>query len=352
MRNVNVIIYGSYGYTGSLIVEQCKLKGLRVLLAGRNEQKLRGQSADSGYPYRCVSVEDHPALVKVLQEGDVVIHCGGPFAKTARAMASACIEAGTHYTDITGEFQVFEQLAGFDSLAKGSGIVVMPGTGFDVVPSDCMAVHLRNRLPSATHLELAFTMSKGGLSQGTAKTMVEGMGHGGMIRKNGLLTPVILGDDILEVDFGPFKKKCMCIPWGDISTAWRSTRIPNIQVYSGVSEKVIQSAKVSRWFNWLLRQNWLKAYLKKRIEQRPQGPRAEALENAKSYLWGRAYDHQGKQIEARLETPNGYTLTAKTSVIVAENLAAGNVRPGYATPAQYFGEELILKVEGTKLSFG
>ncbi len=102
-----------------------------------------------------------PALKNLLKKGAVVIHCGGPFQYTAKAMADACLETKTHYTDITGEHQVFELLAGYDQKGKAAGIMIMPGTGFDVVPSDCLALHLKNRLPSATHLQLAFTMSKG-----------------------------------------------------------------------------------------------------------------------------------------------------------------------------------------------
>lgn len=157
-----IVVYGSYGYTGRLIVQLCRQKKLNVLLAGRNEQSLKRQSEETGYPFQVVDASEYAKMVQLLTPAAMVIHCAGPFKHTAATMAQACLESQAHYTDITGEHQVFESLAGLDADAKEKGIMVMPGTGFDVVPSDCLALHLKNRLPSATHLQLAFTIQKAG----------------------------------------------------------------------------------------------------------------------------------------------------------------------------------------------
>lgn len=350
MRNYQIVIYGSYGYTGQLIVDECKAHNLEVLLSGRNESKLKAQSDQSGYRFETVDIDDHKALVTLLAKVSLVIHCGGPFQFTAKQMVNACLEAGTHYIDITGEIPVFEQLSEFDLKAKEQGIIIMPGTGFDVVPSDCLAVHLKNRLPDATHLQLAFAMSKGGVSRGTAKTMTEGLGYGGLVRKDGKLTGIALGDIATVIDFGPFKRNALCIPWGDVATAWRSTGIPNIEIYTGVPKKMITLAKLSRWANWLLKKRFIKNYLLKRIDNRLAGPDADRRETGRSYLYGKVYNNKGEVVEARLETLSGYSLTAKTSVLIATKILNENNQPGYYTPAQYFGAELILEIETTKLS--
>lgn len=346
MREYQLIIYGSYGYTGQLIVEECKKKNLRVLLSGRNENKLKRQSEDTGYPFETADIH-HPELSNLLKKGQVVIHCAGPFIHTVDPMIRACLQAQTHYTDITGECPVFEIAAGYDKQARDNNIVVMPGTGFDVVPSDCLALHLRKQLPDASHLELAFTMTRGGMSRGTKKTMIEEMGHGGMIRKNGKLISVPLGHDVKEIHFGPFTRKAMCIPWGDLSTAWRSTSIPNIKVYMAASGKMIRNARRSNWLGWLLRQGWVKNYLLKKTEARPAGPDQETREQGRSYLWGKVWNDKGSEVEARLEVPNGYLLTAKTSVLIAAKFLNAEITSGYATPAGYFGEKLILEVNNT-----
>jgi short subunit dehydrogenase-like uncharacterized protein len=343
-----IIVYGSYGYTGKLVIEECKRKNLTVVLSGRNEQELKKQSEQSGYPYKAVDIDDHAGLVNLLKEGKVVIHCGGPFRHTAKKMVDACLEANTHYTDITGEYGVFELLAGYDTKAKQAGLTVIPGTGFDVVPSDCLALHLKNKLPDATHLQLAFTMSKGGLSRGTKKSMTEGLGYGGMIRENGKLVPLPLGDKVMDVDFGEFKMKTLCIPWGDISTGWRSTGIANIEVYAGATESMIANARRSRYLNWLLRMKPVKKFMLTQIDKKPGGPSEEKLLTGKSYLWGKVTNANGQHVEARLETISGYWLTAKTSVLIAEKILHGNFKPGYQTPAMAYGEDLIMEIEGSK----
>jgi len=350
MREYEIIIYGSYGYTGILITEECKVKGLKILLSGRNSAKLKHQSDATGYPFEEADINDDSALTRLLEKGKLVIHCAGPFHITAKQMVNACLTTGTHYIDITGEYPVFELLAGYDLRALERGIVIIPGTGFDVVPTDCLAVHLKNRLPEATHLQLGFTMSQGGISRGTARTMIEGLGYGGMIRRNGKLTPIALGDKVMEINFGDFKKKALCIPWGDIATAWRSTGIPNIEVYSGIPDRAIRAAKMSRWFNWLLRKPWIKSYLRKKVDARPAGPNEQKLHKGKSYLWGSVSDNKGNVEEARIKTLSGYLLTSKTAVLIATKIISTEVRPGYFTPAQYFGEGLIFEVEGTSWS--
>ncbi len=347
MRERTIILYGSYGYTGSLIAQECQLRNLSVILAGRNKAALQKQSDDTGYSFVVVDTADASALRNLLQKGILVIHCAGPFLYTARPMVEACVDVGTHYTDITGEYNIFEMLATYDEKGKNAGIMIMPGTGFDVVPSDCLALHLKNRLPSATHLQLAFTMSKGGLSRGTAKTTTEGLGLGSMIRKDGELVSVPLGERVIEVDFGSFKSNAINIPWGDIATAWRSTHIPNIEVYMGASEKMIRSARMSTYLGWLLRRRWLKDYLKKRIERRPPGPTDEKRVSGKSFLWGKVWDEEGNHCASTLETISGYSLTAKTSVMVAERILQADFVTGYQTPAMAYGPDLILALDHT-----
>jgi short subunit dehydrogenase-like uncharacterized protein len=348
MSDNTIILYGSYGYTGKIIAQECKAKNLNVILAGRNKDPLQKQSEETGYSFEIIDISDTEALKALLRKGSIVIHCAGPFQFTAKAMADACLETKTHYTDITGEHQVFELLAGYDKKAKEAGIMIMPGTGFDVVPSDCLALHLKNRLPSATHLQLAFTMSKGGLSRGTSKTMTEGLGNGSLIRRDGKLTPIHLGEKVLEVDFGSFKAPTLNIPWGDIATAWRSTGIPNIEVYTGATPSMIRNAKMSKYLNWFLRLRWVKNYMLRKIDQKPAGPSEEKRNAGRSFLWGKVWDNNGKECISQLETVSGYTLTAKTSVLIAEKILRGNFKAGYQTPAMAYGADLIMEIDQTK----
>lgn len=317
------------------------------MLAGRNGEALDKQSKESGFPYQVVESSDVEGLKKLLEPAELVIHCGGPFKHTAKFMVAACLESKTHYTDITGEHQVFELLAGMDKLGKDAGIMIMPGTGFDVVPSDCLAAHLKKRLPTATHLQLAFTSSSSGMSRGTKKSSVESLGLGGMIRKNGTLTHVAFGEKVMSIDFGAFKMNTLCIPWGDISTAWRSTGIPNIEVYMGATDSMIRNARISNYLGWLLQSKWAISYMQKRIEKEPAGPSEERRKNGKSFLWGKVWNEAGEERTSRLVTHTGYSLTAMTAVAIAEKILASNFKTGYQTPAMAYGPDLILEISDT-----
>jgi short subunit dehydrogenase-like uncharacterized protein len=284
----------------------------------------------------------------LLRKGSTIMHCGGPFRFTAKAMVDACLETKTHYTDITGEYQVFELLASYDEEAKQAGIMLMPGTGFDVVPSDCLAVHLKKRLPSATHLQLAFAMVPSGMSRGTKKSMTESLGYGGMTRVNNALTPFTLGKDSLDLNFGTFSTLATRIQWGDISTAWRSTGIPNIEVFAGASAKAVRSLRISNYLGWLLRNRSVKNFMLKQIDKGKAGPSEENLKTGKCYLRGEVWDSAGNRKASLLNGPNAYLLTAKTALLITEKILAGNLKPGYQTPAMCYGENLILEISGTE----
>jgi short subunit dehydrogenase-like uncharacterized protein len=343
-----LLIYGSNGYTGRLIVEACRKQNIDVILSGRDARKLEEQRRTTGYTCQVCTLDDYHTLHRLLSRVKVVIHCAGPFRHTSETMVKACLETGVHYTDITGEYEVFEKLATYDAAARQRGVMVMPGTGFDVVPTDCLAVHLKNKLPDATHLQLAFTALQGGLSRGTRKSMIEGLGYPGKIRREGRLVNLPVGDKVMEVNFGPFTRTTLCIPWGDIVTAWHSTGIPNIEVYAGASARAIAWIKRTRFLNPLLRNRVVKGYLLRKADSMI-GPAPEKIMEGSSYLWGRVWNAQGQQAEARLHTPNGYLLTAKTSVLIARYILQQQFTPGFQTPAMAYGADLILKVEGTHL---
>src|SRR5688572_23775842 len=226
-----LLIYGSTGYTGRLIVDEALRRGLRPVLAARNADAVRAQAVPLGLEWRSARIDDAAALDAALAGAKVVLHCAGPFAHTWRAMSDACLRAKAHYLDITGEMAVFEGLAARDAEARSAGIMLLPGAGFDVVPSDCLAAHLARRLPNAVRLSLAFR-ALGGASRGTLATMVEGLGSPGAVRQNGRIVPVPPAWRTRRIDFGDGKlRDATTIPWGDVSTAFHSTGIPNIEVY-------------------------------------------------------------------------------------------------------------------------
>jgi short subunit dehydrogenase-like uncharacterized protein len=341
-----LIIYGAYGYTGALISRLAQAHGLSPVLAGRNADKTKELANALGYEHCVFALDDKQAVADALENCAAVIHCAGPFSRTAAPMIEACIQTQTHYLDITGEISVFEQAAHQDAAAQAAGIMLMPGAGFDVVPSDCLAGHLDGRLPGAGHLNLAFMNVGGTVSRGTATTIVENLHQGSVVREQGKLKPIATGSRTRKIDFGRGERLCMAIPWGDVSTAWYSTGIPNIAVFTPVPRAAQLAALTSNGFRWLLGSAPVQRFLKAQIQKRPAGPTEEQRANGKCILWGEARDDAGTSVQSRLTTPEGYTLTAMTALLIAQKVLAGHAPAGFQTPCKAYGPDLILEIEG------
>ncbi len=345
VRMQEVLIYGAYGYTGRLITEEAVNQGILPLLSGRNGPELKRMAEEFGLEYVTVTLDDRQALREVLKKVKLIIHCAGPFIHTAEHVASACLETGTHYMDITGEYAVFDLLHKMDGKAKDAKIMLLPGAGFDVVPSDCLANQLKDLLSEADALTLAFTSKRASVSRGTAKTMVENAGQGHLIRKDGKLVNMPSGKVVRLINYGPFKQMSVGISWGDISTAWHSTGIPNILVLTGSDVKQIRSLKMAQRLRFLLKLRLVKNFIKRQIDKKPPGPTAEKRSTSDMYLWGKAKAGD-KTVERRLKTPNGYTLTARAVVLITKKILRGEFSTGYQTPATAYGKDLIFEIEG------
>lgn len=343
------MIYGANGYTGELIAREAVARGLRPVLAGRNATAVGALALELGLDSRTFSLDDPEAARHGIAGTSAVLHCAGPFVRTSKPMVEACLAAGVHYLDITGEIGVFEPILGRRGEdAHRAGIALLPGVGFDVVPSDCLAARLARELPDATELLLAFAADRGGISRGTMKTMVENLPGAGAVRRDGKIIPVPVAYDAREIDFGGAlgKRWTMTIPWGDVSTAFYSTGIPNIRVYTGTPRGAIRRARLFSPLLPLAGLKPVKRFLQRRIDRRDPGPSPQVLETARTYLWGQVKNAAGVTVTATLETPQGYRLTALSAVECARRAAAGQVPPGAWTPSKAFGADYVTELPG------
>jgi short subunit dehydrogenase-like uncharacterized protein len=342
------LLYGAYGYTGQLIVEEALRREQQPLLAGRDEAKLRPLAEKHQLDYRVVDLADTIALNAAVAEVDLVLHAAGPFSQTSLPMVRACLAGGRHYLDITGEIAVFEQIFTLDQQALERGVALIPGVGFDVVPTDCLAVYVAQRLPAARELEIAIGVANA-VSAGTAKTVIEGMASTGYVRRNGELVAFPLGKGGKNIRFSDSQVRyAVPSPFGDLATAWRSTGIPNITVFKDYSPSMVRfmglSAALSRpLMTWGAAQRlaqWIAGRLVK-------GPDADFRRRARSYLWAWVSDGQGQSAEAWLETMETYRFTAVSAVRAVERVLAGNAT-GALTPAQAFGPDFVLELGQTQ----
>jgi len=344
------MIYGANGYTGRLIAALAVERGLNPVLAGRNAQAVGTLADKLGCQYDSFELSSPLQIAGHLHGISAVMHCAGPFSQTAAQMMDACISAKADYLDITGEIEVILAGAERSERAKVAGVAVLPAVGFDVVPSDCLAAMLSDRLPGARVLQLAFA-ALGGVSPGTSKTMVEAIPNGGRARIDGEIRRVPLAWKSMEIPFRSGPKWGMTIPWGDVASAYFSTGIPNIEVYSTASPKQIKQLRRIRFMLPLLGWKPLQRFLQRRIGRNVKGPSDEVREKARSSLWGRVSDDRGNSISATLETMSGYKLTALTAVAALERTLRQEVPKGYSTAAQAFGHEFILEFPDTDVQF-
>jgi len=341
----NFLIYGSYGYTGQLIVERALQRGLHPVLAGPNEKKLRTQAEQHNLDCRAFALHDTAKLDSALLEVEAVLHCAGPFVHTFRQMAEACLRTKRHYVDISGEIVGFEALARMDIEAKQAGVILLPGAGFDVVPSDCLAAHLKQRLPSARQYRLFLRGVGAGVSRGTAKSAIENMHRQGMIRRDGQLVQVPPAWNVRERDFGRGYTKVVSVGWGDVSTAYYSTGIPNIEAYFAFPESVIKLMRFMRVVGPLMYNRVTKRILKSLVDLFLKPPAEERRRNASAIFVGEVIGQKGERAVSKLITPEGYTCTALTTVEIMKRILKDEWKPGFQTPSLAYGSNFIMQFE-------
>lgn len=340
------MIYGANGYTGELIAREAARRGLAPVLAGRSGEKIESLAHELGLEARGFDLGDAAQVVEQIAGHQLVLNCAGPFSATAEPMLEACLRARAHYLDISGEIAVFERAQSLDGRARAAGVVVCPGVGFDVIPTDCVAASLKAALPDATHLALGFD-SRSGWSPGTAKTSVEGLAQGGKVRRDGKIVTVPLAFKVRRIDFGDGEKEAMTIPWGDVSTAYHSTGIPNVEVFIPGSAAMIAKARRANWFRPLLRLSFVQKLIKARIAKTVKGPSEEKRARMPTFVWGEASNARGEKKIARIRTDNGYSLTVSGSLAVVEHLMKNKPAGGAYTPSRLVGADFVTRLPGS-----
>jgi short subunit dehydrogenase-like uncharacterized protein len=334
------LLYGANGYTGALIAREAVRRGLSLILAGRNANAIATLARELGLAHRVF-----PVTAPSLENIALVLHCAGPFSATAAPMMDACLRAGAHYLDITGEIEVFERAWARDAQARNAGVVLCPGVGFDVIPTDCVAATLKHALPDARRLALGFD-SRSAISPGTARTAVEALALPGRVRRDGRIIDVPQAWRVRRIDFGDGEKVAMTIAWGDVSTAFHSTGIPDIEVYVPVTNQILQAARLSNRVRWLVGLAPVQTLLK-RATGRMAGPAASARARQVTYVWGEAENAAGTRRVARIRTANGYDVTVHGSLAVAEFVLQRDGPGGTFTPSMLMGRKLMEQLPGS-----
>lgn len=343
------MIYGANGYTGRLVATEAVRRGQAPVLAGRNRPAVEALARELGLESRIFDLEGD--LAARLDGMDLVLHCAGPFRNTSAPMVEACLSAGVHYLDITGEIDVFRHAWAQDERARQADVLLCPGAGFDVVPTDCLAATLVEALPAATSLVLAFEAG-GGPSRGTARTSLQYLGEGGRVRKDGELVTVPMAWKTRDIPFAHATRRAVTIPWGDVFTAWVSTGVPDVEVYLSLPPTAIKRMRRMAPLAPVLRWGWVRRWLERRVEARGPGPDAETRERTGVEVWGEARSADGRRVTGTLSGPNGYDLTVAASLGLVEHVRGTDVSGGYTTPSLLAGSGYAATLSGVRMAIG
>jgi short subunit dehydrogenase-like uncharacterized protein len=310
------MLYGAAGHTGSVIAQHAQERGHRPVLAGRSAPAIAALSEKLDLEHRVFGLDDPAALGAELAGIDLVLNVAGPFLHTAGALAEACLDAGVHYLDISNELKVFRVLYDLDEHAQQAGVSLIPGVGFGVVATNCLARYVSDAVGGATSLEVAARIASAQPGPGAAATMRENLPYGGWIRQGGKLLPQQLGTGTTTIVFPDGTLGAMPVPTGDLEAAFQATKAPNVIAYS-----VSVEAKASD-----------------EVIAEPG--------NFRSFGWARATGAGGERAEAWLETGESYAFTADASVRAVEEILTRSLG-GAFSPAAAFGSDFVLKVDNT-----
>ena len=360
MLNSSWLIYGASGYTAGLIIEAALKRGHQPILAGRSLDTVLPIATQHQLSYKIFSCQGEHAAHAITQQLDqvaVVLNCAGPFEDTADTLQQACIKAGCHYLDITGEMAVLAQSLTLHDAAREHGVAIISGIGFDVVPTDILASEARRLAPDADALELAFAGADrktaeqaGGISPGTSKTMLRMMPEGGKLRRNAEIITVDLAEIAKFVQFADKRRFCMTIPWGDLVTAYHSAGFDNIAVYTEVSPQQAKWMKRLTPVVKLFKFSSLQRLFDRMIDKYVSGPDQAAMDSACMQLSAEASKQGQCQLRLFAECDEGYAFTAKSALYFVESLLAQKIMPGAYTPSQAIEPSEIIEMLDIQLT--
>lgn len=337
------LIYGATGYTARLLARAAITRGFRPILCGRSEARVAAVADSLGLPYRVAALDG--GLADAIGDVKVVVNAAGPFEGTFGPVVDACLAKGAHYLDISGEIPAIEGVARRGAEARARGVMLMPAVGFDVVPSDCLALHVTRRLRSATSLRIAVTGLDVG-SRGSLRTVANGVGRAVLVRRGGALTGIEPGSLRRQFDFGHGARDTFALSWGDVATAHYSTGVPNITVFYEAIAEIRWMTAVNRSFAWLLATPPGRRMMDLNIDMLPEGPTEAQRALGRCTIVAEAEDARGHVSRARLHTREAYTFTCESTLEIVERIQHGDMEPGFQTPARVYGPDFVLRFDG------
>lgn len=344
----NWMIYGAYGYTGRLIAEEAIRRGHKPVLAGRSARKLQPLAERLGVGFIVLDLQDEKRLHDAVRDFDLIFHAAGPYGYTSAPMVQACLNGGANYLDICAEPLILEWILSLDALAREKRVALIPGAGFDVIATDCLALHVTQRITHPTHLEIATAASfTSVMSPGSAKTFFETVPTGIMARRNGRLVRISAGG-VKRIRFLDRERTVVPASLGDLVTAHRTSSIPDVATYTALPEKNVSGyVRAEPIYRKLFAIRPLRRIAQKIAEKTATGPDEHLRQTDRSHVWVKAHNEDGLERQGWLETMESYRFTAVAGVRAAEEVITKGLI-GALTPALAFGADFLLEIPDSR----
>jgi short subunit dehydrogenase-like uncharacterized protein len=310
------------------------------LVAGRDEEKLSQLAGRLDCEYRVASLGSPDQLRAMLQDMDLLVHAAGPFHETTAPMLSACLDTNTHYLDLSAEAESIELVAARHRQAQAANIMCMPGVGVDVVPSDCLAAQLVERLPSTDRLSFGISLPKL-LTAGSARNFAAHAGMPVLVRRGGKLKKLEPGIIERKFDYGEGPSVSSAISWGDIASAWYSTGVGNISCYLETTAGLRFAMAHASIVGPLLKNPWARFLTDTASDVMFTGPSEDQEENERGCVVVEAEDRCGRVAMSRIQFPESYSFTAKICAVTVDRIRKGRWASGFQTPSRVFGADYI-----------
>ncbi|MFE7508594.1 saccharopine dehydrogenase family protein [Promicromonospora sp. NPDC057488] len=320
-----LIVYGATGYVGRLIAEEAVRTGLDVAVAGRDRTKVEALAERLGVPGRTFTL-DEPAVVREeLRGATAVLNVAGPFSRTAEQLMDAAVAEGVHYLDTTAEFATFAQAEERSAAAEAAGVMLLPGVGWDVVPSDAVAVHTAGRTTRPVALRVALKVT-GGFSRGSVSSAAGIADLGGLVRADGQLVRTE-GAVSVTFDLGTGPEQYDPAPMGDLITAWHSVGLRDIAVFMRSDAGIPVPGT-----------------------ELPEGPTPSERDSGRYWALAEVTDADGSVVRSVIETPTGYTYTQLSAVAAARRVLDGRHTSGFRTPSAAFGPDFATSIADSRIT--
>lgn len=337
------LIYGANGQTGQLVVDALLARGLKPVLGGRNDARVKALAEARGLRHRIFDLDDRNGLDHGISGFRLVVNLAGPFVGTSTALAQGCLRVGAHYADISAELADFRSLQPLAERASDSGVMLLPGIGFGFLITECLALHAWQRHRAAVQMQVGIRYSHHGQSRGSLKTLLENPALPGFRLEAGQLKSTAAFENQAEFDFGDGgRRRCASYPWRAEALA--------IAASTGLSTVETHIA-LPRLAQWLTRYPALakNPRIRKLLLGSARGPSPKQLQQGRSWVVAQTVDENGRRQSSLLSGPDPYRCTADAVAWAAQQILAGRVQEGLATPAQLFGTEPLKALPGFTL---